>query len=140
MDNLEYKDLIKDSFGKLNNHTLKIRLKLLSSKFKGEIFLNHSHKERFYNSLLNQGLEINDLSTRDIAIAFLLTADENLWKLSEEAVSLDGFDFKKICLRSVNTEGYALYQTAKTISTGKEYIKVSEIIVRYGLDIFSITK
>ena len=90
---------------------------------------------------------------------FLFTAEETLWKLSEEAVSPDGFDFKKICLRSVNIEGYALYQTAKTISTGKEYIKVGEIAdddliddttfkaiinasltLRYGLDIFAITK
>lgn len=159
VDKLEYKDLIKDSFGKLNNYTLKSRLKLLSIKFKGEIFLNHSHKERFYNSILKQKIDIEELSPRDIAILFLFTADETLWKLSEDAVGLNGFDFNKICLRQISIGSYALYQTAKTISTGKEHIKVNEIadrdliddttfkaiinaslIVRYGADVFSITK
>lgn len=158
MDKLKYKNLIRDSFGKLNNNTLKSRLKILSSEFKGEVFLGLRHKERFYNSLLDQSLDINDLSPRDIAILFF-TADERIWKLSEETISKDGFDFTKICLRNVSTEGYALYQTAKTISSGKEYIKISEIvdddliedtafkaiinaslIARYGADIFSITK
>lgn len=159
VDKMEYEDLIKDSFGKLNNNALKSRLKLLSIKFKGEIFLNNSHKKSFYNSLREQEMDLMDRSPKHLAILFLLTSDKTLWKLSKDAASLRGFDFNKIRLRKISTEAYALYQTAKTISTGKEYIKVGEIadedliddttfkaiinaslIVRYGLDVFSITK
>ncbi|WP_313758729.1 hypothetical protein [Tissierella sp.] len=39
----------------------------------------------------------------------------------------NGLDFSKINLIEINTEGYTLYQIAKTISTGKEYIKINEI-------------
>ena len=126
-DEIKYSDLVKDSFGKLNNNALRSRLKLLSSKFKGEMFLNNSHKERFYNVLQKQEMDLIDKSPKYLAILFLLTSDEILWELSEDAANLNGFDFNKIRLRQISTDSYALYQTAKTISTGKEYIKISEI-------------
>ncbi|WP_202708541.1 hypothetical protein [Sporosalibacterium faouarense] len=159
VDKVEYKHIIRDCFGKIKNHFLKDRLKLLTSNFKGEIFLNHNHKEIFYHVLNKQDIYIDDISPRYIAILFLLTADEMLWKISEHAVKPNGFDFSQICLKQISTEGYAMYQTAKTIWTGKEYIKISEIadedlideiafkaiinsalITRYGADIFLITK
>ena len=71
----------------------------------------------------------------------------------------NGFDFSQIHLKEISTNGYALYQTAKTISMGKEYIQINEIadedlidditfktiinsalIVRYGAELFLITK
>ncbi|SMB80058.1 hypothetical protein SAMN00017405_0831 [Desulfonispora thiosulfatigenes DSM 11270] len=156
---IKYKDLVKDCFGRLKNNTLRIRLRLLSNNFKGEVFLNHSHKKRCYHLLQKQDMDIRDTSPSYISILFLLTADEVLWKLSEPTVRANGFDFSQIHLRQISTEGYALYQTAKTISTGKEHIRISEIadedlindiafkaiinaslIARYGADIFLITK
>ena len=47
MDRCRYKDLVRECFGKINNYFLKERLENLTNKFKGEIFLNHNHKERF---------------------------------------------------------------------------------------------
>ena len=158
-DEIKYKDLIKASFGQINNNDLRIRLKILSNKFKGEIFLNQNHKDNFYGFIYKQDIDIYNITPIYIASIFLLTADEMLWELSEGAVSLHGVNFNNIRLRQISTGGYALYQTAKTISTGKEYIKVSEIadedlindttfkaiinaalIARYGTDMFSITK
>lgn len=94
MDRYRYKNLVSECFGEINNYYLKDRFKNLTNKFKGEIFLNHSHKERFYNVLQKQGLDINDISPRFIAILFLLTADESLWKNSEHIVNSNRFDFK----------------------------------------------
>ena len=94
-------------FGKINNNALKIRLKLLSSKFKGEIFLNNKNKERFYHVHHKQSIDIKDRSPSYIAVPFLLTADEILWKLSEHTVRLNGFDFSQIYLRQISTDGYA---------------------------------
>ncbi len=158
-DEIEYTDLIRNCFGKIKNHDLKDRLKLLSNNFTGELFLNHNHKERFYHVHHKQDIEIWERTPSYLAVLFLLTADEVLWNISEHAVCINGFDFSHMHLREINTEGYALYQTAKTISTGKEYIKISEIadkeliddtafkiiinaslIAKYGADIFSITK
>ncbi|MDD4714850.1 MAG: hypothetical protein WC179_09390 [Candidatus Cloacimonadaceae bacterium] len=158
-DEVEYIDLITDCFGRIKNYSLKERLKLLSNRFTGELFLNHNHKERFYQLHCMQDIEIWERSPSYLAVIFLLTADEVLWNISENAVCLNGFDFSQIHLRQISTEGYALYQTAKTISIGKEYIKISEIadreliddtgfkiiinaslIAKYGADVFSIKR
>lgn len=123
------------------------------------MFLNNGHKERFYNELHKQDIDINDISPRYIATLFLLTSDDMLWKISGHSVRPNGFDFSQIHLKQISTDGYALYQTAKTISTGKEYISINEIadedlingitfkviinsalITRYGGDVFLITK
>jgi len=158
-DEIVYTDLIRDCFGRIKNYALKDRLKLLSNRFTGELFLNHSHKERFYHLIQKRDIDIEDGSLSYLAVIFLLTADEILWDISEHAVCLSGFDFSQMHLRQISTEGYALYQTAKTISTGKEHIKISEIadkdliddtvfkviinaslIAKYGADVFSIKK
>ena len=75
---MEYKNLVKYCFGRIKDYSLKDRLKFLTNKFRGEIFLNHNHKERFYNALHKQDLDIYDISFRYIAILFLLTADDML--------------------------------------------------------------
>ena len=159
VDRCRYKDLVRECFGKINNYYLKERLESLANNFKGEIFLNHNHKERFYNFLRNQDLDIHDISPRFIAILFLLTADENPWKVSENHILNVKFGLKQICLRDIDTNGYALYQTAKTLSTGKECIRINELadreliddyifksiinsalINRYGTELFLINK
>ena len=127
VDRCRYKDLVRECFGKINNYSLKERLKNLTNNFKGEVFLNHQHKEGFYNFLQNQDLDIHNISSRFIANLFLITADEGLWKVSKHLIKLDGFDLKEICLRDIGTNGYALYQTAKTLSTGKECIRINEL-------------
>ena len=159
VDKKRYKDLVMECFGKIKNNALRNRLKELSKNFKGEVFLNHRHKERFYNFLQDQDLDINYISSRFIAILFLFTADERLWKASEDSIRLNGFNFEGICLREINTDSYALYQTAKTISTEKECIRINELadkdliddsifkaiinsglINRYGAELFLINK
>jgi len=48
----------------------------------------------------------------------------------------NGFNFEDICLKEINTDGYALYQTAKTISTGNECIKINELADKELIDDF----
>ena len=159
MDKVSYKGLINECFRKIRNYSFKDRLKHLSDSFKGEVFLNSNHKERFYCVIYEQDLHIYDISSRYIAVIFLLTSDETLWNLLEHTVKPNGFDFNKCNLKLISIEGYAIYQMAKTIWTGKESIEISEIadvdliddktfktiinaslITRYGTDIFLITK
>ena len=52
MDKVRYEGLINECFRKIRNYPFKDRLKHLSDSFKGEVFLNPNHKERFYNALL----------------------------------------------------------------------------------------
>ena len=159
VDKKRYKDLVMDCFGRIKNNSLEDRLKELSKSFKGEVFLNYRHKERFYDFLIKQDISNDNISSRFTAILFLLTADESLWRNSEGILKDNRADFKRICLKEISVEGYALYQTAKTISTGKEYIKINELadedliedmtfkaiinsalINRYGAELFLINK
>lgn len=127
VDKKRYKDIVMDCFGRIKNHSLRDRLKELSKSFKGEVFLNYQHKERFYNFLQEENSRSDDIQSRFIAILFLLSADKNLWRNSEEILKDNRIDPKKICLKDIDTNAYALYQTAKTLSTGKKCIKISEL-------------
>ena len=129
VDKKRYKDLVMECFGKINNKFLRERLKELSRNFKGEVFLNHQHKERFYGFLQEQEWKTDNISSRFIAILFLLTADEGLWKVSKDLIKLNGFDLKEICLRDINTNGYGLYQTVKGLSTEEICIRLNELVV-----------
>jgi len=127
VDEVSYKGLINECFRKIRNYSFKDRLKLLTDSFKGEVFLNSNHKERFYRVVYEQDLDIYDISPRYIAVIFLLTSDGTLWNLLEHILKPNGFDFNKCSLKQISTEGYAIYQMAKTIWTGKESIEISEI-------------
>ena len=48
-------------------------------------------------------LDINYISSRFIAILFLLTPDESPWKVSKYSIEQNGFDLKQVCLREINT-------------------------------------
>lgn len=134
VDEIGYTDLIRDCFGSIKNYALKERLKILNNRFTGQLFINHNHKERFHHLIQKQDIDIEDGFPSCLAVIFLLTADEVLWNISEDAFCQNGCDFSQIHLRQISTEGYALYQTAKTISTGKEYIRISEIADKELID------
>ncbi|WP_313233213.1 hypothetical protein [Tissierella praeacuta] len=61
VDKKRYKDLVMECFGKVKNNSLRDRLKELRENFKGEVFLNFQHKERFNNYLQNQDLDIHNI-------------------------------------------------------------------------------
>ncbi|WP_353096054.1 hypothetical protein [Tissierella praeacuta] len=100
--------MIRYCFGKIKNHSLKNRLKLLTNNFKGEIFLNLNHKERFYRVIYEQDLDIYDISPRYIAVIFLLTSDEILWDISEDTVKPMSYVFEN-GVNVVTTCDEALY-------------------------------
>ena len=66
-----------------------------------------------------------DMSGRNAAALFLLTADEGLWQRVLWHFDNSGFDFPAIRLSGIHPELYSIYQAAKTISVGlqKKYLK-----------------
>jgi hypothetical protein len=61
LDKKRYKDLVMDCFGRRKNNSLRDRLKELGKSFKGEIFFNYQHKERFYNFLQEENCGIDNI-------------------------------------------------------------------------------
>ena len=78
-----------------------------------------------------QEIPVKNRSLIHLAVLFLLTADDKLWSVAKDHFYDDSFDFKKMNLSGINTDGYAIYQMAKTIYTAREYIRMDEIADKF---------
>lgn len=130
----EYGKMIENYFENNGSLRLKRRLDDLIRTYDGEIFLNPIHRSRLYTVCRLQDIPIEDRNPAYLAILFLLTANSKLWCAAKDYIYLDSFDFKKMHLNGINTDGYAIYQTARTINTGREYIKQDEIADKTLID------
>ena len=104
LDKKRYNDLVIDCFDRIKNNFWRDRLKELGKSFNGEIFFNYQLEERFYNFLQEENWEIDDISSRFLAILFLLSADESLWRNSEKILKKNKIDLKNICLKDIETD------------------------------------
>lgn len=124
---INYEEIVCKCFEKCESHHLNVRLGDLIRNHNGEIFLSPKHRSRFQTVCRIQNEAIENRSSAYLATLFLLTADDNLWCAAKDHIYLDSFDFKKMHLLGINTDGYAIYQMSKTIQLAKEYIKLNEI-------------
>ncbi|WKY46655.1 hypothetical protein Q5O24_09720 [Eubacteriaceae bacterium ES3] len=124
---ISYEELLARCFENSDSYSLKKRLADLIRKNDGEFFLNPIHESRFNTICRFQNQPIESRTTTYLATLFLLTADDKLWCAAKDYVYLDSFDFKRMHLNGINTDGYALFQMAKTLQRGQEYIKLNEI-------------
>lgn len=155
---INYGEIICKCFEKCKSSQLNRRLELLVNNYSGEMFLNPIHCSRFRTVCRIQDVPIENRCPVYLATLFLLTADDKLWCATKDHIYLDSFDFKRMNLKGINTDGYAIYQMARTIHSAREHIKLDEIadsdligdeafkviinailIARYGPGIFSIS-
>lgn len=124
---ITYEEIVCSCFEKCDSHHLNVRLRDLIRNHDGELFLSPHHRSRFRTVCRLQNVLIENRSPAYLAALFLLTADDKLWCAAKDHIYLDSFDFKKMHLSGINTDGYAIYQMARTIHLAKEYIKLDEI-------------
>lgn len=124
---INYEETVCNCFEKCESYHLNVRLGDLIRNHDGEFFLSPTQRSRFQTVCRIQNEAIENRSPAYLATLFLLTADDNLWCAAKDHIYLDRFDFKKMHLHGINTDGYAIYQMAKTIHYAKEYIKLNEI-------------
>ena len=86
---------------------------------------------RFDSVCRLQEILVENRSPILLAVLFLLTADDKLWSAAKDHVYDNHLDFKKMNLSGINTDGYAIYQMAKTIYTAREYIRMDEIADKF---------
>lgn len=125
--NISYGELLGECFHGLNDKRFQIRLQHLAKKFSGSLFKDSRHRQCF--ELAKNSLRMLFGKTPDshIAALFLLTADEKLWQLAKTAVTGDTVHFEHIRLSRIDTDGYTLFQMARTLSTRQTKITVSEL-------------
>ncbi len=126
-----YKTIVENCYKEFKSYRFKKRLGRLVRNFDGDVFINLNHRFRFCKVCRIQNISIENRNPIYIAVLFLLTADDRLWDSTKDKIYLDSFDFKRMNLNGINTDGYALYQTARTILLGKEYIRMDEIADEY---------
>ncbi|MDA3731418.1 hypothetical protein PBV87_08005 [Niameybacter massiliensis] len=116
-----YKQLLESNFSKFNNRKLDQRLQKMMGGWEENCFLTPSHRHRFLRYYRET------FSNQSCAALYLLSADEILWYRAYGHILTDEISVKNIPLQGISTDGYALYQTAKTITTGKKHIYINEI-------------
>lgn len=124
---ISYEEILASCFEESDSYPLKRRLTDLYKDHNGKFFQSPIHESRFNTVCRFQNEPIESRATVYLATLFLLTADDKLWCAAKDHVYLDSFDFKRMHLNGINTDGYALYQMAKTLQRGQEYIKLNEI-------------
>lgn len=122
-----YKDIAFSCFKRRRSFRLNQRLIELVRHYDGEIFLNENHRLRFYSVCRLQDVTSEVRNLFYLAVLYLITADDKLWSAAKDHVYSECFDFNGMHLGGINTDGYALYQTARTICLGREYIQMAEI-------------
>lgn len=116
-----YKRLLKNCFGNFRHRYLNKRLQKLIQRYDGEWFLTATHKQRVMTICKPY------TSKKICAVTYLLYADEDLWNRASSHICSGEINLTDIPLRGISTDGYALYQTARAIATGKEHIHINEI-------------
>lgn len=126
-----YENFIANCFHECKIYRFRSRLEYLIRTCSGCFFTSPAHKTRFDSVCRLQEIPVENRSQILLAVLFLLTVDEKLWLAAKDHVYDDCFDFKKMNLSGINTDGYAIYQMAKTIYTAKEYIRMDEIADKF---------
>lgn len=126
-----YDQFISSCFHECKFYRLQIRLEYLIRKCSGDFFISQSHRGRFGSVCRLQEIPVENRSPIHLAVLFLLSADDKLWSAAKDHVYTDSFDFQKMNLSGINTDGYAVYQMAKTIYTAREYIRMDEIADKF---------
>lgn len=83
-------------------------------------YKDEKHEKRFKEYLKEKDIKY---SNRDLATIYLLAADEQLWKKSQDGIENGKLDFKKIKLKGINIRGYAFCKVAMDIYMQKYDIK-----------------
>ena len=134
MSSVNYREMIIECFSEIGHFYFKKRLTDLVASSPNGWFISEAHEVRFENVCEMLKIYKMDRNPRYLATLFLLTADGRLCSLAKEYIYPNYFEFMHIRLSGMTTNSYALYQVAKTIYTGKEYIKLNEIADGHLID------
>ncbi|WP_312048292.1 hypothetical protein [Anaerotignum sp.] len=134
MSSVNYREMTIECFSEISYFYFRKRLSDLVASSPDDWFISEAHEIRFENICGSLRVHNKGSNPRYLATLFLLTADGRLCSLAKEHIYSNRFEFKNIRLSGMTTNSYALYQVAKTIYTGKEYIKLNEIADKHLID------
>lgn len=90
-------------------------------------YRNAGHKKRFQD-ICQSGLFPKMNGSHGYAAAiFLLTADDFVWSRAVSHIHSGRIHFGAVRIRGVDLDGYAIFQMAKELYSGRAYITISEL-------------
>lgn len=88
------------------------------------IFQNNRHKQIFET----ERLKLRKPDKKSLAVLYLLTADNRLWRNTRLSLSQNGkVDLKSVHLGNVSTDSYALWKAVKELQTGEKELSLCEL-------------
>lgn len=121
-NSVSYESIVKNTFKDFREYNLKKRLSKLILQFNGDFFCDSSHRQQFENIIKIKNRVVKNIDYQFLATLFLLTADHELWEWSNPHIYLTKIDFKSIHLKGIDTNRYAVYQTAKQFLQAKNIL------------------
>ncbi len=122
-----YRSLVEDFLRGETNAYFKKKALHTTRYFKGEWFVSKKHQRRFYSALSKAQLTVYKANRRQVAVLFLLTAENPLWQMLEKNIHPPEFLPKAQDIEGVTTEQYALFQVAKSMAEREKYPHLAEI-------------
>ena len=94
------------------------------------IYNNKRHQEIFENAIIKK----NENNYALLAVVYLFTADNELWKETKDHVKKSKIEFENIKLKAIYSKGYILYCVAKDLYLGTGRVTISDITNRSLVD------
>ncbi len=123
----QYKTLVDSTFSQEESTHFRKKASHVAQYSSGDLFLSVGHRLRFLKALHMNVLPKNKAEHRQIALLFLLTAQDSLW---DKVKSKENFPCLLGTLKPVEcatAEEYALFQIAKHMAQGKKYPDLGEL-------------
>lgn len=120
---LSLEELLRDCLNSKLKMSLWGRLAQMLYQHPLQFFRTDEHRSRW----TRWRTRYRQLSQRNQAALFLLTAYDDIWRRVIWKIEDDGFDFDSVRLAGIQPELYSVYQAAKAISTGSQNITIADL-------------
>lgn len=88
------------------------------------------HQEIFEKAIIKK----NENNYALLAVIYLFTADNELWKVTKDHVKKNKIEFDEIKLNAIYTKGYILYCVAKDLYLKTGHVTISDITNKHLVD------
>ncbi len=124
---LNYRQLVEDYVRLETNSHFKKKALLTTRHFHEDWFVSKTHRHRFFTALADSGLTLAKAKNKQVATLFLLTAENPLWQMVRKGIKFPDFVPHNKDIEGASTEQYALFQVAKSVSSGERYPHLAEV-------------
>ena len=94
------------------------------------MYNNKRHQEIFEKAIIKK----NENNYALLAVIYLFTADNELWKVTKDHVKKNKIEFENIKLNAIYTKGYILYCVAKDLYLKTGHVTISDITNKHLVD------